>query len=141
MTNSCEARKNQKESMFSTGNAMSRAPICSGMRKFPKVPMSTGVIAKKIMISPCMVKMLWYWAGPMTPSVERRKSEPSTGTLRYGKAHCHRMSIASVPPTSRKMSPAHRNCCAITLWSSEKTYLRMNEVGAGWIACSSGRSR
>ena len=45
--------------MFSFGNAMSRAPIKSGMRKLPKVPMRMGVIAKKIMISPCVVKICW----------------------------------------------------------------------------------
>ena len=42
---------------------MSRAPIWSGMQKFPNAPMSSGVIAKKIMIRPCIVKMLWYVAG------------------------------------------------------------------------------
>ena len=58
-TSSCERRKVQNEYMFSFGNAMSRAPIMSGMRKLPKQPMSTGVTAKKIMIRPWVVKICW----------------------------------------------------------------------------------
>ena len=34
---------------------MSRAPIISGMQKLPKPPIRIGVIAKKIMIVPCIV--------------------------------------------------------------------------------------
>ncbi len=34
---------------------MSRAPIMSGMQKFPNAPMRIGVTAKKIMIVPCIV--------------------------------------------------------------------------------------
>jgi hypothetical protein len=45
----------QKESMFSVGNDMSRAPSCSGMQKLPKAPMRMGVTAKKIMMVPCIV--------------------------------------------------------------------------------------
>jgi hypothetical protein len=51
-----ETAKVQKESMLRRGKAMSRAPIMSGMQKLPKAPIITGVIAKKIMIRPCMVK-------------------------------------------------------------------------------------
>src|SRR5690349_18249389 len=46
----------QNESMFSSGNAMSRAPIMSGIRKLPKQPTRIGMIAKKIMMVACMVK-------------------------------------------------------------------------------------
>ncbi len=46
----------QKESMLSTGKAMSRAPIWSGMSRLPKAPITIGVMAQKIMIVPCMVK-------------------------------------------------------------------------------------
>ena len=38
---------------------MSRAPIMSGMSRFPNVPISMGVTAKKIMTSPCVVKICW----------------------------------------------------------------------------------
>ena len=46
----------QNDSMLSTGNAMSRAPIISGMRKLPKQPTRIGMTTKKIMIVACMVK-------------------------------------------------------------------------------------
>ncbi len=47
---------NQYDIMFSFGNAMSRAPIISGIRKLPKAPVSHGMITKKIMIVACMLK-------------------------------------------------------------------------------------
>src|SRR5689334_13341072 len=79
-TTSTSDRTNvQNDSMFRNGNAMSCAPIISGMVKFPKQPIMKGVIAKKIMISPCIVKMLWYDAGVMMPP-ERDRNAPSTGT-------------------------------------------------------------
>jgi hypothetical protein len=34
------------------GNTMSSAPIMSGMQKFPKAAMSTGIATQKIMIDP-----------------------------------------------------------------------------------------
>ena len=46
----------QNDSVFSSGNAMSRAPIMSGIRKFPKHPTRIGMTAKKIMMVACMVK-------------------------------------------------------------------------------------
>ena len=49
---------NQYENMFSSGNAMSRAPIISGIRKLPKAPVRSGMITKKIMIVPCIVNSL-----------------------------------------------------------------------------------
>jgi hypothetical protein len=45
----------QNEAMLSRGNAMSGAPIWSGMSRFPNRPTRRGMIAKKIMIVPCMV--------------------------------------------------------------------------------------
>ena len=46
----------QNDSMLSSGNAMSRAPIISGIRKLPKQPTRIGMTTKKIMIVACMVK-------------------------------------------------------------------------------------
>ena len=46
----------QKESMFNFGNAISRVPIISGIRKLPKVPTMIGMTTKKIMIVACIVK-------------------------------------------------------------------------------------
>src|ERR1051325_11024310 len=47
---------NQKESMLIFGNAMSPAPIVSGIKKLAKVPMRNGITAKKIMKVACIVK-------------------------------------------------------------------------------------
>src|SRR6516164_7697754 len=49
---------NQYDIMFSLGNAMSRAPIMSGMVKLPNAPVSSGIITKKIMIDACMLKIM-----------------------------------------------------------------------------------
>ena len=46
----------QNDNMLRSGNAMSRAPIMSGIRKFPKQPTRIGMTAKKIMMVACMVK-------------------------------------------------------------------------------------
>src|SRR5271169_2256260 len=46
----------QNDIRFSVGNAMSRAPIMRGIRRFPNAPMRIGVIAKKIISVPCIVK-------------------------------------------------------------------------------------
>src|SRR2546422_8868882 len=48
----------QNDSMLRNGNAMSRAPIMSGMQKFPKEPARIGMITKKIMIVACIVNAM-----------------------------------------------------------------------------------
>ena len=48
----------QNDSMLSSGKAMSRAPIMSGMQKLPKAPTRIGMITKKIMIVACMVNAM-----------------------------------------------------------------------------------
>ena len=48
----------QNDSMLSSGNAMSRAPIISGMQKFPNAPARIGMITKKIMIVACIVNAM-----------------------------------------------------------------------------------
>ena len=45
----------QYDIMFKNGKAISRAPICSGIRKLPKVPVSEAVRKKKTIMVPCMV--------------------------------------------------------------------------------------
>ena len=44
--------------MFSTGNAMSSAPIISGIRKLPSVAGTEGMRKKKIITMPCIVNSL-----------------------------------------------------------------------------------
>ena len=51
---------------FSTGNAMSRAPIWSGMRKFMK-PVMKGIPTKKIMIVPWVEKSSAKCSGARNP--------------------------------------------------------------------------
>src|ERR1035441_1432451 len=46
----------QNDIRLSVGNAMSRAPIMSGIRKFPNAPMRIGGIPEKILRVPCLVK-------------------------------------------------------------------------------------
>ena len=55
--NSAPNRKTQKLSALSRGKATSRAPICSGMRKFAKNPSSSGMTTMKIMVVPCIVNI------------------------------------------------------------------------------------
>ena len=45
----------QIDIMLSRGKAMSRAPIISGMTKFPNAPSKIGMATKNTMIVPCMV--------------------------------------------------------------------------------------
>src|SRR5262245_40459812 len=49
---------NQYDIMFSFGNAMSGAPIMSGIVKLPNAPASIGITTKKIMTVACIVKSM-----------------------------------------------------------------------------------
>ena len=57
----------QKDIMFSTGNAMSSAPIWIGRIKLPKPLCGTVVSTKKTMMVPCMVISERYSSGVITP--------------------------------------------------------------------------
>ena len=50
----------QKLMLFSRGNAMSGAPIISGMNQLPKPPISAGMTEKKIISSPWLVMMVFH---------------------------------------------------------------------------------
>src|SRR5262249_24220578 len=56
---------NQYDIMFSFGNAMSGAPIMSGIVKFPKAPAKSGMMTKKIITVACMLKSMLYASGGM----------------------------------------------------------------------------
>ena len=47
----------QNENMFNLGKAMYGTPIWSGIIKFPNAPINKGVMAKKIMIVPCIINI------------------------------------------------------------------------------------
>src|ERR1043165_2916987 len=48
----------QYDSALRSGNAMSRAPIISGMQKFPNAPTSSGMMTKKIITDACIVNAM-----------------------------------------------------------------------------------
>ena len=98
---------------------MSRAPIISGMQKFPKQPARIGMMTKKIMIVACMVNAMLYCAGSRIPPVSLRMP-PSPGMAVSGQASCQRTTRARRPPMIIMKSPRNRNCRAIILWSVEK---------------------
>jgi len=56
LINRAPAAVSQKLTELSTGNATSRAPICSGATKFIN-PTTKGIATKKIMIVPCAEKI------------------------------------------------------------------------------------
>src|SRR5206468_1767320 len=137
-----EVRPTQKESMLSTGKAMSRAPIMSGIRKLPKHPTRIGMTAKKIMMVACMVKKALSPAGVMLPPGRSGLSidthpKPGTGPPVgpfAGQASSQRTRRARMPPIMRPRSPRVRNCLPIILWSVEKMYWRMKPTSWGTAA-------
>src|SRR5262249_44063721 len=52
-----ERQNVQKDNILRSGNAMFLAPIMRGMQKLPNASMRIGVMAKKIMMRPCVVKI------------------------------------------------------------------------------------
>jgi len=44
----------QNAARFSQGNATSRAPICSGITKLPKPPVTSGMITIHTIADPCI---------------------------------------------------------------------------------------
>ena len=50
-----DAKKIQYDNMFMKPDAMSLAPICSGIKKFENVPLRPAVNTKNTMIVPCIV--------------------------------------------------------------------------------------
>src|SRR5207248_462957 len=54
---------NQYDIMFNFGNAMSLAPIISGIVKLPKAPVSSGMMTKKIITVACILKNMLYDSG------------------------------------------------------------------------------
>ena len=61
----------QKLMLFSRGNAMSGAPIISGMNQLPKPPISAGMTEKKIISSPCDVMIVFHSCPQLDQCVAR----------------------------------------------------------------------
>ena len=53
--------------MLTRGNAMSGAPICSGVTKLPNAPKASGTTARKTMMVPCIAPKELYKSGQITP--------------------------------------------------------------------------
>src|SRR2546427_4287501 len=102
----------QNDSMWGKGKAMARAPIISGMQKFPKQPARIGMMTKKIMIVACMVTAMLYCAGSRIPPVSLRMP-PSPGMAVSGQASCQRTTRArrrSEEHTSELQSQSNLVC-------------------------------
>jgi len=87
------AGSSQKLQLFMRGKAMSGAPICSGTIQFAK-PTKAGMIAPKIMISPCMAVSWLNTAG-------------STSWM-PGRASSARISMARAPANRNMAKENHR---------------------------------
>ena len=93
----------QKLMLFSRGNAMSGAPIISGMNQLPKPPISAGMTVKKIMISPCAVMIVFH-------------SWPEVTISLCGCRSCARMIIDRTPPTRPAVTANIRYSEPMSLW-------------------------
>ena len=54
--------------MFIKPEAISRAPICNGIKRLLKVPLKPAVSTKNTIIVPCIVTNAKYTLGSITPS-------------------------------------------------------------------------
>jgi hypothetical protein len=93
---------------LSRGNAMSRAPIISGTRKFAK-PARIGMTTRKIIVVPCIVMTSLY--------------EFFVRNFSPGVASCERMRIARIPPATNHMSDVAMYRIPIRLWSTVTSQL------------------
>lgn len=64
-----DKKNNQYDTMFKNPEAISRAPICNGIKRLEKVPLKPAVNTKNTMIVPCIVTNAKYISGFIIPSV------------------------------------------------------------------------
>src|SRR5690554_4169137 len=62
-----DAKKNQYDSILMNPEAMSLAPICNGIKKLAKVPLSPAVSTKNTIMVPCMVTIAKKNSGSIFP--------------------------------------------------------------------------
>ena len=96
-------RKVQYEKAFSRGNATSRAPIISGMRKLKNVA-PKGITTIKIIVVACIVNIALKVSG-----LTRELSDVTS---------CRRRMVASIPPTRKKAKAVKPYSAAMRLWST-----------------------
>ncbi len=101
-----DAGSSQNEMLFMRGNAMSGAPIISGIIQLPKPPIIAGMTMKKIMIRPCaVVNTLNMWE--------------SWKNCSPGCISSSRMPIDSTPPTNPPNNANTRYIVPMSLWLVE----------------------
>ena len=101
-----DAGSSQNEMLFMRGNAMSGAPIISGIIQFPNPPIIAGMTMKKIMIRPCaVVKTLNMWA--------------SWKNCSPGCISSSRMPMERIPPTNPPTNANTRYIVPMSLWLVE----------------------
>lgn len=106
----------QKLKLFMRANAMSDAPICSGIIQFAK-PTKAGMMAPNTMISPCMV-VSWLNSSGFT-------------TCSPGWNSSARISSASTPPIISMVNENSRYSVPMSLWLVANTQ-RRQPVGPWW---------
>src|SRR3984885_11661168 len=85
----------QKLMLFNRGNAMSGAPIISGMNQLPKPPINAGMTEKKIISSPWEVTVVFH-------------SWPDVTIVLPGKLSWARIISERAPPTTPPVTAKHR---------------------------------
>ena len=93
----------QKLMLFSRGNAMSGAPIISGMNQLPNPPISTGMTEKKIISSPCEV-------------IAAFQDWPDAKICIPGLCNSMRIRIETISPAMPPTSPKMMYSVPISLW-------------------------
>src|ERR1019366_2104734 len=93
----------QKLMLFNRGNAMSGAPIISGMNQLPKPPIKAGMTEKKIISSPWLVMIVFH-------------SCPEVTTWLFGNCSCARTISDRIPPRVPPMTAKPRYSVPMSLW-------------------------
>ena len=107
----------QKLRLFMRANAMSGAPICSGIIQFAK-PTKAGMIAPNTMISPCMV-VNWL-------------NSSGLKNCRPGWNSSARMHSASTPPIISIVKENNRYIVPMSLWFVANNQRRQPCAGPWW---------
>src|SRR6185437_14790832 len=102
------SRNAQYENALRRGNAMSRAPIINGTRKFAK-PARIGTTTRKIIVVPWNVSTSSY--------------EFFVRMCSFGVASCARIRSAAMPPPQKKKSDVQMYMIPIRLWSTVTSQL------------------
>ena len=117
-SSSAAGGSSQKLKLFMRANAMSGAPICSGIIQFAK-PTNAGMIAPNTMISPCIV-VNWLKNSGSTncrPGLEQLGADASAPARR---------------PTRNMVNENHRYSVPMSLWLVANSQ-RRQPCGCAWI--------